>query len=191
VHQHIPFILVADLTSPAIAPYIENADIVTLLEENYDKCYNIEYNILKNHIIEYYNILVERNPFFTKLESCRNKVTKTTIYRHPVDSENTPSAFEDFYWIKFYLDMRNIELGMLKSDTDIKRIKKYLKNYENLLDKSELLGYIDNMFRLETFNKSFGYYHMIRREKEAKQQKDREEGITGGSTITGGTSGGY
>ena len=90
----------------------------------------------------------------------------------------------------FYLDTRNIELGSIKSESDMKRVKKYLKNLKNSLDKSEMLGYIDSMFRLETFNKSYGYYHMVRRQKEAKQQKDQKEGITGDSTTAGGTSGG-
>jgi len=191
VNRHIPFVLVADLTSPAIASYINNAGIISLLNNNYNKCYNIEYNILKNKIIEYYNILIERNPFFTKLDTCRSKTTKTTIYRKPITTENNPKVYEDFYWFNFYLDVRNIEYGMYKSKTDISRIKKYLKNVRNTLDKSEMLGYIDSIFRLESFNKPFGFYHMQRREKEAQQQKDQKEGITGGSTVFGGSSGGY
>ena len=80
---------------------------------------------------------------------------------------------------------------MYKSNSDISRIKKYLKNLKNTLDKSEVLGYIDSNFRLESFNKPFGFYHMQRREKQAQQQKDQKEGITGGSTVIGGSSGGY
>lgn len=191
VNQHIPFVLVADLTSPAIASYINNINIIDLIDNNYNKCYNIEYNILKNKIIEYYNILIERNPFFTKLETCRSKTTKTTVYRNPITTENNSNVYDDFYWYDLYLDVRNIENGMYKSKSDISRIKKYLKNLRNTLDKSDVLGYIDSNFRLESFNKPFGFYHMQRREKEAKKQKDQKEGITGGSTVIGGSTGGY
>ena len=47
------------------------------------------------------------------------------------------------------------------------------------------------MFRLETFRKSYGLADYSRRLNRAQQQKDEKEGIVGGTTITGGTSGGY
>ena len=190
VNKNIPYILVADLTSPAIKPYL-NLTINETLNNYYDKSYNIDYLILRKYIINYYNILVERNPFINNLKQCKTKITNNFFERTLINENNIPSKFNDLFWINYYLDIRNLELGMIKGKSEIKKIKKYLKKYENKLDKSELIGYIDSMFRLETFRKPYGYYHEIRRREQVKKEKNREEGITGGSTVGGGTSGGY
>ena len=91
--------------------------------------------------------------------------------------------------------MRNLEHGNIKAPSEIKKIKKYLKNMKNSLDNFELLGYIDNNFKNETFRKSFGFADRVRRADEAAREKEKEEGITGESTVLGGsgggTSGGY
>jgi len=190
VNNHIPYMMVADLTSPAITPYL-NLTISDTLNTYYNNSFNIDYIILRKYIIDYYNILVERNPFIDKLKQCRTKIKYSFFERSPIAQNNIPEKFNDLFWINYYLDLRNIELGMIKGKSEIKKIKKYLKNFQNKLDNSELVGYIDNMFRLETFRKPFGYYHELRRREQVKKEKDRKEGITGGSTVGGGTSGGY
>ena len=116
-------------------------------------------------------------------------VTKREI--HFFDPQPSSDIDHD-YWIDFYLDIRNLEYGNLKGRAEMKKIKKYLKNLHNSLDNSDKIRYIDSNFRQETFKKSFGLSDSIRRLQEAEKQRDREEGITGGSTIAGGTtSGGY
>ena len=66
---------------------------------------------------------------------------------------------------------------------------------KNSLDNFELLGYIDNNFRELTFKKSFGFIDRVKRANAVKDERRKEEGISGGSTILGGsgggTSGGY
>ena len=54
-----------------------------------------------------------------------------------------------------------------------------------------MISYIDSTFREETFRKSYGLSDSIRRLRLSKQQGDQQEGIVGGSTIVGGSSGGY
>ena len=80
---------------------------------------------------------------------------------------------------------------MLKNKSEMNKIKRYLKNLRNSLDNSDMIGYINSMFRLETYRKSFGLTDSYRKLLESQKQRDRKEGITGGSTVTGGTSGGY
>ena len=206
VHHSIPYIMVADLASPAIQPYLTD-NVPTILNNYYNKCYNIDYILLRNYIKEYYNIFLERNPYFTELKVCQNKLEmsfssaknhfdyktiKSGVFREPISNNPDNFAYDDYYWMNFYLEARNIELGMIKGESQIYKIKKYLKNYKNILDKNDLISYIDSNFRLETFNKSYGFHHMVKIREEAKKEQDRKEGITGGSTIVGGTtSGGY
>ena len=190
VNKSVPYLLVADLTSPAIKPYLD-LSINSIINNYYNKSYNIDYIILRKYIIDYYNILVERNPIIDNLVQCRNKITNNFYERKMFPQNNIPPKYNDLFWMNYYLDLRNIELGMVKGKSEIKKIKKYLKNFQNKLDNSELISYIDSMFRLETFRKPYGYWHELRRREQVSKEQDRKEGITGGSTVGGGTSGGY
>jgi len=185
IWKHCPYVLVADLGSPAISKYL-NQNIEGILDTYYNKSYNVDYIYLYNNIIEYYNNLLIEIPY--KIELKIGCITnKNVIYREPKATSN----IDHFFWINYYLDLRNVELGMPKSKSEIKKSKRYLKNLKNSLDNSDMIGYIDSMFQLETYKKSFGLTHRYQRLLDSQKQRDRKEGITGGSTVTGGTSGGY
>ena len=188
IWKSCPYVLVADIGSPAIVPYINNS-IDNILNNYYNKSYIIDNILIKNIIVEYYNNFLLENPYTIKLEYCSKRTIKRVLYRGPYTNN-----YSDEYWNGLYLDMRNIEHGNIKGPSEIKKIKKYLKNMKNSLDNFELLGYIDNNFREETFRKSFGFVDRVRRANKSTRQKEKEEGITGGSTIlggSGGSSGGY
>lgn len=185
IWKHCPYVLTADIGSPAIRKYL-NTNIDNTINTYYNKSYNIEYNYIYNTIIEFYNNLVFEIPYKIKLKmGC--VTSKNIIYKQT----KSLNEIDHLFWINYYLDIRNIEHGMIKGKAEIKKIKKYLKNLHNSLDNSDMISYIDSMFRQETFRKSYGLSDSIRRLRLAEQQKDREEGITGGSTVGGGTSGGY
>lgn len=185
IWKHCPYVLVADIGSPAIVNYL-NTNIEDTINTYYNKSYNIDYVYLYNNIIEFYNNLLIEIPYKIKLEmGC--VTSKNIIFRETKD----PSDIDHFFWMNYYLDVRNIELGNLKGKSEIKKIKKYLKNLRNSLDNSSMISYIDSNFRQETFRKSYGLSDSIRRLRLSEQQRDQQEGIVGGSTIVGGSSGGY
>ena len=183
--KHCPFVMVADLGSPAIVPYINNT-INNILNNYYNKSYNIDNIIIKSKLIEYYEYFLIENPYKIKLNICRKKTTKEVLYRSQYDD----TMFSDQYWVELYLDMRNLELGNIKGEAEIKKIKKYIKKLTNHLDSFDQIGYIDSTFREETFRKDFGFLDRVRRADEADKQKKKEEGMSGGSTVLGGSSGG-
>jgi len=185
IWKHCPYVLVADIGSPAILKYT-NLNIQDTLDTYYNKSFNIDYIYLYNIIIEFYNNLVLEVPYKIEL-STGCSTNRITTLREP----QSDLDIDHFFWINYYLDVRNIELGSPKGPAEIKKTKKYLKNVKNSLDNGALISYIDTMFRLETFRKSYGLADYFRRLNRAQQQKDKKEGIVGGTTITGGTSGGY
>ena len=118
---------------------------------------------------------------------CVRKTNKTVRNRE-VQSFNN---IDQFYWINFYLDVRNIELGMIKQKSEIKKMKRYLRKKQNILDNNQLTSYINNNFKLETFKKPFGLNHSYQRLKQKEQKEEAAQGLSGGTTIVGGSSGGY
>lgn len=186
IWKHCPYVLVADIGSPAIAKYL-NTGINNTLNTYYNKSFNKDYIYLYNNIIEYYNNLLIEQPYRIKLTTTCKKTFKQISFLE----EKSLNDIDHSFWLDFYLDARNIELGMPKGRSEIRKIKKYLKIIPFSLDNSEKTSYIDSMFRLETYRKSFGLIDSYRRLLRAQQQKTSEEGITGGSTVTGGSGGGY
>jgi hypothetical protein len=116
---------------------------------------------------------------------------RSIVYRTQYNPENFP----DQYWVELYLDMRNLELDNLKPAAEITKIKKYTRKMKKYVDNFDQIGYIDSTFREETFRKDFGFLDRVRRADEVEKQKKKEEGMSEGSTILGGsgggTSGGY
>ena len=62
-------------------------------------------------------------------------------------------------------------------------MKKYVDSFDQI-------SYIDSTFREEAFRKDFGFLDRVRRADEADKQKQKEQEISGGSTILGGSGGG-
>jgi hypothetical protein len=186
IWKHCPYVLVADIASPVMSKYLNTNNITDTLDLYYNRSFNIEYTYIYNIIIEHYNNLILEIPYKIKLKmGCA--LSRVVEFRQQKDA----SEVDHFFWINYFLDVRNIELGMPKGKAEIKKIKKYLKNLRNSLDNSDMMSYIDSMFREETFRQSYGLSDLVRRIRLSEEQKDRAEGITGGSTIVGGTSGGY
>ena len=122
VWKHCPYVLVADLGSPAITKYVDT-NIESTLDNYYSKSYDIDYIYLYNNIIEYYNNLLIEIPY--KIELKIGCITnKSVVFRETKSISN----IDHFFWINYYLDLRNIELGMPKGKSEIKKIKRYLKN---------------------------------------------------------------
>ena len=186
IWKHCPYVLIADIASPVMNKYLNTNNVSNIIDTYYNKSYNIEYTYIYNLIIQYYNNLILENSYKIKLKmGC--VLSRSVEFRQQKD----PNNIDHFFWINYFLDVRNIEMGMPKGKAEIKKIKKYLKNLRNSLDNLDMMRYIDSMFREETFRQSYGLSDLVRRIRLAEKQKDRDEGITGGSTIIGGSSGGY
>ena len=107
----------ANLGSPAITKYVDT-NIESTLDNYYSKSYDIDYICLYNNIIEYYNNLLIEIPY--KIELKIGCITnKSVVFRETKSISN----IDHFFWINYYLDLRNIELGMPKGKSGNKKIK--------------------------------------------------------------------
>tara|TARA_Y100000592_G_scaffold15311_1_gene22304 strand:- start:10685 stop:11938 length:1254 start_codon:yes stop_codon:yes gene_type:complete len=188
VWKHCPYVMIMDIGSPAFSRRNGGITSGAFIERFYNKAYKIDYKLLYRNIINYYNLLVDQKQYEIVLKSKSKNCTLKEIYYRPTQST---TDIDDLYWMNYYLDVRNCELGYPLGDAEVLRIKKYLKNMMNSLDKDELTGYIDSNFRNEIFKLPYGTYDSWRRYQERTRQQELQEGITSGNTILGGSSGGY
>ena len=111
-------------------------------------------------------------------------------------TEQSYANIDELYWINFYIDVRNTEIETSKQPSEINKIKRNTNFLYKSFDKMRALGYIDSIFKGETFKKSFGMSYEYSRVLERERRERIAEGITGGNTIGvsetgGGSSGGY
>ena len=196
--KQAPWIMIADLNSPAIKPYYEqNINTASkVFNYYYNLCHNVDIELLYNNLIKYYNDLVTFKDQTRKINViCTNK-TKITKQRRKHISDFNMTFRDPKKYLTMYIKMRNMEEGQPLSKFVLNQVIKKSKTY---LDINLATGYINSIFAAELFKKPFGLNDSIRRfNSRVKAEKgigptenDTQQAVgTGTSTFTGGSSGG-
>ena len=155
--RNAPWIIIADLQSPAMAPYLGKyrfTKFEDIFDKRYNKTYNININIIKRIIVKFYNFFVITNPEIKTLSVCNGKTKQNYIQRKRI----TLNSINDDYWYDLYVSFRNYEEGFPFTDNKIKSIKRRAK----ILDRDIVMGYINSVFGNQTWNKPYGYDDYVR-----------------------------
>jgi hypothetical protein len=157
IMENAPFIIIADLKSPAMAPYMSKYgiyDINQLFNNRYNKSYNINLNIIKRIIVKYYNFFAIINRRIKEIITC-NGITRQ---KYSFRSQISLDSIDEDVWTDLYVSFRNYEEGFPLSDQKIKSIKKRAKT----LDSDTAMRYINEEFGNQTWNKPYGYDDFVR-----------------------------
>ena len=196
VTKNAPWILVADLASPATKVYLKKYFLSTpnqIFSEKYNKVYEFEIDLLKNILIQGYNEFVSDNPFYKKLILCNNKTSSNIIYRNNININTLNNKFTNKQWLKFYTVIRNIEERKPYREPDLQRIIKNAIFYEKELDMISAVGYINEQYRSIYITKKGGLNDIIVKQRKKKLRKrfgEASEDVISGMTPKGGSSGG-
>lgn len=159
IDVNVPWRLIADINSPAMAPYLKKYDIINskkLFDKYYQKLYSKELDELKNVYYEFYEKYLENNEYYQKSYKllCEKNSQHNTVFKR--DKPSKSMFFKDFtdeYWIRLYTFFKNYEfkrnltqdefdnivresiqyVRINKNDKALKYINKYFKNYNNIL----------------------------------------------------------
>ena len=195
--KQAPWILIADLNSPAIKQFYDDTTTngANIINYNYNLCYNIDIEFLYNNLIEFYNDFVLFNPQIRTTEVlCTNK-TKIHKQDRKFISDLDMTYRNPRKYITMYCRFRNQEEGFPLSEYNINQM---IKKSKTFLDISGAMGYINGIFAAELFKKPFGLGDMVRR-FDARIKSDKGIGPTGqqsqqaigsGTSMLGGGSGG-
>jgi hypothetical protein len=159
IDVNVPWRLIADINSPAMAPYLKKYNIINsknLFDKYYQKIYNKELDELKNIYYEFYTKFLIENEFYQKSYKllCEKNSQQNIVFKR--DKPSKTMFFKDFtdeYWIRLYTFFKNYEfkrnltqdefdnivresihyIRINKNDKALKYINKYFKNYNNIL----------------------------------------------------------
>jgi len=195
--KQAPWILIADLNSPAIRQFYDDpfSDAINILNNNYNLCYNLDIELLYNNLIQFYNDFVLLNPdIIIRKVLCTNK-TRVHKNKRKFIPDTDMTYRNPRKYISMYCRLRNQEEGHPLSEYNVNQM---IKKSKTFLDITEAMSYINNIFAAELFKKPFGLQDMIRRfdsRVKAKQGigptgKQTKQAIGSGTSMLGGGSSG-
>lgn len=183
-----PNILLYDLNSPAGSSIRTSYGFTTLqsiFDNRYIRSYTIDNSLLYNNININYNKYVFENPQ-TKIVTVQNCKTVSEFLRlEPVGFDKRP--FSDLEEIWYYILIRNKEEGDPFNSQKLENIYKKAKYFLKKVDKPSAMGYINNMFRDQVWNKDHGF-HDVRQKFLGQTQTEAQRQQTGGGPFSGGSS---
>ena len=156
--HNTPNVLLYDLASPAGAGVRNSYGLYSLsyiFNNRFIKTHTIDNELLYNNINIYYNIYVQKNPLVKvpKVECGRIESEYITLLTVPLSKR----PYNDVQELNLYCKLRNLEEGNPFSPQKINNIYKKAKYFLKKVDKSEAIGYINNEFKDQVWNKDHGF----------------------------------
>ncbi len=163
INQTTPWILIADLDSPALSLYLKNYNLSTVGDiffQNYSKCYKQDIRLLRSLLETSYDEFITSNPYNTELDiSC--KKTKININNKKLIN----NKYNNKYYLNIIIELYNIEQYNILTPADIQRIKEKAIFFEKKLDISKSIDYINSQFNQLILARPGGINDLIQKQK--------------------------
>ena len=190
--ENTPWVMLANISSPAFyrnlnRPLVSRTELLVDNVLYYNKIYNIEYNYIKNLLIESYNNFATENTIVYSYKIYGRKKTIPEIKVRQLYPTN--DRYTDDFWIDFFIECKSLEENYLYKNS-LEEIKDYRKKIQKILDKDTSLSYINSIFREQYKKPPFAYRHLLKRYLQGEREEEIAEGITR-DVSSGGGAGGY
>ena len=146
--------------------------------------------LLYSYINIYYNKYVSKFPSFRSVVVKCGKTKSEYFNLEPVDRTRIP--FNKIQEVSLYAKIRNHEEGNPFTPQDMRHIINKSNYLAKTLDKSDGLGYINNKFASQVWNKRNGFHDLKKKFAGTTQSEAQRQQIVDTSTTTSsrGSSGG-
>ena len=172
VAKNSPWVLVADLASPAIKPYLQKYGIINVanvFQTRYTQTHLSDVNKMIQGIITSYRQFVNQKPFYKQIKSCGPKTQSELIYRKQVNNNSILELNNNnILIINLYCIIRNIEEREPLNKIDLNKLIKEAINYQKAFDTETAIGYINDRYRETRKFKDGGINSVIRKQNEKK-----------------------
>jgi hypothetical protein len=172
VSKESPWLLVADLNSPALLLYLEKfslSSINDIFSEKYFLCYLKDRDLLRQVLESSYKEFVNNNKFIKefKINKCNNININNIIYNNNINN----NKYNNSFYNKLYIIARDLEEYSQYSSAELDRIIKNAEIFEKRLDKSEAIGYTNEQFRKLVLRRPGGLYSIQQKQLKASEDK--------------------
>lgn len=172
VVKNSPWVLVADLASPAIKPYLQKYGMInveSVFQTRYAHTHLSDLDKMIQVIITSYRRFVNQKPFFKQINSCGPITTGELIYREQINNNSILKLNNNNnLLIELYCIIRNIEEYNPLNEIDLNKLIREAKSYQKTFDKPTAIGYINDRYRETRKFKDGGVNSVIRKQNEKK-----------------------
>lgn len=149
VDSHAPWRLVADLASPAMAPYMRarETNLEAIFKDYYFDSQILDLDALKVYVMQFYNSFARNKPRTTipklKIVDGDVSVCNEAITRSLISETEFKARYSEYYWLRFYTYVRAREKNL---DWDQYRFEKITRNankFRTGVDKAAAMRYVD------------------------------------------------
>ena len=172
VSKDTPWLLVADLNSPAISLYLNEFNLSSVNEiffNNYSLCYKKDVILLKRVLERGYKDFANNNQYKREIRLTKNNCINYNIIKYNNNINN--NKYNNSFYNKLYIIARNIEEYSVYTSAELGRIQQKQEIFEKKLDKSEALGYTNEQFRKLVLRRPGGLYSFQQRQKHRSEEK--------------------
>lgn len=182
VAKNSPWVLVADLASPAIKPYLQKygmTSVNNVFQTRYVQTHLSDLDKLVRAIVTSYRQFVNQKPFYKQLNTCGPKTQSKLIYREQINNNSIIELNNNNkLLINLYCIIRNIEEDSPLSEIDLNKLIRDSINYEKTLDRETAVSYINERFKEARKFKDGGINSIIRKQDEKKSLTNNASGDT-------------
>lgn len=121
--------------------------IDNLFLRRYYKSYEYDLEILKTHVLEFYNSYVKANPqFVIKSSSCsaRPGINKRTILREQMSPQELRAIYDNGFWLDMYSKIRIAELDFKMTDGEKRNFLSKVSTYYKTNGTRSTLSFVNN-----------------------------------------------
>lgn len=174
VSKTAPSIMVADVLSPALAPFAGGRNVYTTEQVflyNYDWAYTIDYDLMVNAFLDAYNEFVSLFPEQRVTQVvCKKNISVKYNPRFPITNQAAIDKISQLYWGSIYARIRNIEEEGALNKRSFDNLQKKIKMMKNI-DNFRMMRYINSTFR-DTYKSKYGGYNYYVERQEERNAKD-------------------
>lgn len=152
VDKNAPWRLVADLSSPAMKPYLQKYKLLNvdkLFDDLYYKSHLSDINALKIYIVQFYNSFVSTRPFIEKTKTSATIKDETILEktrRIPLTEKDAELKLDFKFWNKLYIYMRAKEASIRMTQSEFDNLVTTTNEIEKSFDNSSAMEYVDRQF---------------------------------------------
>jgi len=197
VVKNSPWVIVADLGSPALILYHEKynlSSINQIFSVNFSKTINSDIDYLRQSLFRGYNNLANNFKYEKDIKVCiNNKLIINNINRSNINIIQYNNKFNILYWLEYYNNIRNLEESNPFSKSDVNKFSDNAKKLQKQFDKQRAIGYINEQYRSVYKSKTGGINFFIKRSIARKDNRatptsnpKSNSSIPSGGTTNGG-----